>query len=156
MIRYKNTQIGWVMLAVVLIISGVALVTVFNEHSQGKEWNLVLSFMLLTVLLLFHSLTTIVTDDRIIIYFGIGAIRKVIPIEEIIHSEVKKNQWILGWGIRIGRGFVLWNVSGFDAVELTLQSRKWKFRVGTDKPEELHNAIRVAIQERQLLVKGEE
>jgi hypothetical protein len=34
----------------------------------------------------------------------------------------------------------VWNVSGLDAVELTLRSGR-RFRIGTDEPEELAKAI---------------
>ena len=39
---------------------------------------------------------------------------------------------------------VLYNVSGFDAVEIKLRTGK-KFRIGTDVPQELDAAIRQAL-----------
>ena len=51
-----------------------------------------------------------------------------------------RNPWYTGWGIRLGSGYVLWNVSGFDAVELDFASGR-RFRVGTDEPSALVSAI---------------
>jgi len=42
---------------------------------------------------------------------------------------------------------VLYNVSGFDAVEIKLRTGK-KFRIGTDVPQELEKAIEQAINSR--------
>ncbi len=42
---------------------------------------------------------------------------------------------------------MLYNVSGFDAVEIKLRTGK-KFRIGTDVPQELEEAIRQAINSR--------
>jgi hypothetical protein len=150
MIRYKSTQLGWVTIGIILIIASILLVTSFNNVSSYKELKLLIAFLVLVLLLLFHSLTTIVTDRYLKVYFGIGLIRKVIPLDQIQHCEIKKNQCVFGWGIRIGTGFILWNVSGLNSVELTLKNRKWKFRVGTDKPEELRDAIVSAIMAQQL------
>jgi hypothetical protein len=36
----------------------------------------------------------------------------------------------------------LWNVSGLNAIELTLKNSK-RFRIGTDEPEKLVDAIKV-------------
>lgn len=148
MIRFRNTQFGWVMVGGILFIASIALVTSLSTYTTHKTPLLLIAFVLLVILLLFHSLTTIVTDTHLKIYFGAGLIRKSIPLDQVERCEVKKNQLVFGWGIRIGAGFTLWNVSGLDAVELTFKNRKWKFRVGTDKPEELHDAIVAAITAR--------
>jgi len=48
--------------------------------------------------------------------------------------------WLVGWGIRwTGSGW-LFNVSGLDAVELSLKSGR-RFRIGTDDPRGLHTFI---------------
>ena len=51
-----------------------------------------------------------------------------------------RNPWYVGWGIRLGPGYWLWNVSGLSAVELVLADDR-RFRVGTDEPEALSRAI---------------
>jgi len=57
---------------------------------------------------------------------------------------VVKNHWYYGWGIRLTPHGVLYNVSGFYAVELRLRTGK-EFRIGTDVPQELDAAIRQAL-----------
>ena len=53
-----------------------------------------------------------------------------------------KNHWYYGWGIRIWFWPYMWiyNVSGFDAVEITMRDGKM-YRIGTDVPTELEMAL---------------
>jgi len=51
-----------------------------------------------------------------------------------------QNPWYAGWGIRVGRGVVLWNVSGLGAVELALADGR-RFRIATDEEDVLAAAI---------------
>jgi hypothetical protein len=53
--------------------------------------------------------------------------------------QAVRNPWYVGWGIRMGPSGVVWNVSGLDAVELALSEKR--FRIGTDEPEALVEAI---------------
>jgi hypothetical protein len=55
-----------------------------------------------------------------------------------------RNKWWYGWGIRLTPHGWLFNVGGLDAVELELASGR-KFRIGTDEPQGLLNAIRTAM-----------
>jgi hypothetical protein len=50
----------------------------------------------------------------------------------------------VGWGIRWTPASWMWNVSGFDAVEITYASGK-RFRIGTNQPKELAAAITAAL-----------
>ena len=78
--------------------------------------------------------------EAIRLRLGIGLVRKRIPIGEVKAWREVRNPWYTGWGIRLGPGYVLWNVSGFDAVELDFASGR-RFRVGTDEPSELAAAL---------------
>ena len=91
-------------------------------------------------LLVFSALTVEVDAEAIRLRFGIGLVRKRIPIGEVKAWREVRNPWYTGWGIRLGPGYVLWNVSGFDAVELDLASGR-RFRVGTDEPAALTAAL---------------
>ena len=92
------------------------------------------------LLLVFSVLTVEVDAEAIRLRFGIGLVRKRIPLAEVKAWRTVRNPWYTGWGIRLGSGYVLWNVSGFDAVELDLASGR-RFRVGTDEPATLASAI---------------
>ena len=155
MIRYKNTQFGWVVVAVCLLVGSVLLiVSISNKNIEHLKGGFLLgAFIVFSCVLLFNSLTTIVTDEYVKVYFGSGLIQRKIYLSQIIEAKAIQNSFVLGWGIRLGVGFVMWNVSGFQSIELTLKNKNWKFRIGTDKPDELFHAIESAIKEQQLSVK---
>jgi hypothetical protein len=52
-----------------------------------------------------------------------------------------KNPWYYGWGIHLIPGGWLYNVSGWEAVELQMKNGN-KYRIGTDDPQGLMDAIR--------------
>ncbi|GAG15107.1 unnamed protein product, partial [marine sediment metagenome] len=93
--------------------------------------------------LLFGWLTVEIDGSRLRWFFGIGLIRKSRELVEIESVEVVRNSWIWGWGIRLTPHGWLYNVSGFDAVEIQLTGGK-KFRIGTDDPQGLQRAIQQA------------
>ena len=96
--------------------------------------------LLLLFLLLFWSLTVVVTSRDLVVSFGIGLIRRTILIQDIRDAQVVRNPWYYGWGIRLTPRGWLYNVSGFDAVELELKNNR-RFRIGTDEPQKLLDAI---------------
>jgi hypothetical protein len=96
--------------------------------------------ILAACLLLFFSLTVEIDGEVLRFRFGIGLIRKSIPLGEIVKAEPVRNRWIYGWGIHMTPTGWLYNVSGLEAVEITLKSGK-SLRIGTDQPNELAAAI---------------
>jgi hypothetical protein len=87
----------------------------------------------------------VVRDGGLTCFFGPGMIRKRIALADIREAQAVHNPWIAGWGIRwMPSRYWLWNVSGRDAVELTLANGN-KFRIGTDEPEKLVEAIQSKI-----------
>jgi hypothetical protein len=91
-------------------------------------------------LLLFYSLTTEVSSDAFSFRFGVGIIRRTIPIGEIEDCRTVSNPWYFGWGIHLTPRGWLYNVSGLEAVEIDLRNGK-RLLVGSDEPEALCNAI---------------
>lgn len=138
---YRNTQSG----TVVRIIMVSILVLFLVIGLSTSPWMMPLTVLLIIMLATFHSLTTEVYEDSIVIWFGIGLIRRTIPISRIGSCSVARTPWYVGWGIRLlpGGGW-LWNVSGFQSVELSYVAGG-RFRIGTDQPEELSEAITIAI-----------
>jgi len=66
--------------------------------------------------------------------------RKTLSLADIKTVEVTRTRLLDGWGIhKTSRGW-LYNVSGFDAVLITLHSGKG-ILLGTDEPERLRSAI---------------
>ena len=62
-----------------------------------------------------------------------------------IEAQPVTNKWYYGWGIKRTPHGWLFNVSGLQAVEITLRSAK-KYRIGTDEPERLADAIRANLR----------
>ena len=63
---------------------------------------------------------------------------------EIAAIKVCQNPWWYGWGIRWIRNGWLYNVSGREAIEITLTSGR-RVRIGTDRATELAAALAPAL-----------
>jgi hypothetical protein len=139
---YKHTQIGWVVLA--SLIAGMLLmgfITVYMANSQIGDkhsiWANAVGLGLLAIAtLLFYNLTVVVDNRSVKASFGLGVIRKSIPLEDIESCRAVRNRWWYGWGIHWTTKGCLYNVSGMMAVELRLKNGK-RIRIGTDRPGEL-------------------
>ena len=92
--------------------------------------------VLLLVGWLFYSLTIEVGNGELRWSFGPGLIRKSVALDQIASAEAVRTSFVEGWGIHWSRFGWLYNVSGFDAVQITLRSGK-KFALGTDEPKAL-------------------
>jgi hypothetical protein len=101
--------------------------------------------ILAIVLALFHSLTVRVSCNEIALSFGIGLIRNRFIRSEVQVATAVRNRWYNGWGIRKIWGGWLFNVSGFDAVEIQLRNGR-RYRIGTDQPQALLAAIQSATE----------
>ena len=138
-IAYCHTQFGTVMVASLL---GAAMLVAAACFRTG--WNLVtglMEFFVFGCALLFCCLTVEITADEVVCPFGPGLIGKRFMLLEIRDVKAVKNPWYYGWGIRLTPHGWLFNVSGLNAVEIELASGR-TFRVGTDRPDELAQAIR--------------
>jgi len=141
--HYQHTQIGYL----TIIVLGIAclcmalLMAVF-----GFNW---IGFVVLIItaicLVIFATLTVVISEDVLEFRFGQGVIRKKFPLRDIESCHVVKNRWYYGWGIRLTPHGWLYNVSGFHAVEIKMKTGK-KYRIGTDVPNELEKAIRQSIE----------
>jgi hypothetical protein len=95
---------------------------------------------------LFATLTVEIRDGLLRFRFGLGLIRKKLKIAEIESCEVVRNPWYYGWGIHAtGKGWI-YNVSGFEAVEIFMSDGR-RLRIGTDEPDLLRKAILTAKME---------
>jgi hypothetical protein len=138
--RYRHTQIG--KLSLLIVLPSVTLAVWAVPSSPAR-----LVFLLTgaAILLLMSALTVTVTDDNVRVTFGIGVVRRTIPLARIGRAAVVRNRWYYGWGIRfIGHGW-LWSVSGLDGVELSFVDGG-RFRIGSDEPQRLAAAIEAALE----------
>ena len=138
---YRHTQFGTVVVAVLLFL---ALAAASMEALTGSDTLKLIGPALMTVFLgLFHALTIEIDLTHLNFHFGIGLIRKHIPLAEIVEARPVRNTWTDGWGIhRTPHGWS-YNVSGWEAVEVTLVSGQ-RLRLGTDEPQRLTQAILAA------------
>ena len=72
-------------------------------------------------------------------------IRRAIRLFDIAEARAVRNRWWYGWGIRLTPHGWMFNISGLDAVEIEYTNGR-KFRIGTDEPNELEEAIMQAIR----------
>ena len=119
MTRYEHTQIGhvivWSLLAIILIASGGLL-----GSSAHRGLPVVVSIILLVCLVLFYKLRITIEDETLCASFGPGIIRKRVRLVEIVGCEPIRIRWWYGWGIHLTPCGWLYNVSGFEAVAITL------------------------------------
>lgn len=105
-----------------------------------------LMFLVLVILTSFFTLTVSINDGFVKVKFGYGIFRKKFLVSDIVSAMKVKNPWYCGWGIRLSISPYMWiyNVSGFDAVEIKMKNGK-VYRIGTDEPEKLEVAIKQVI-----------
>ena len=98
--------------------------------------------LILFILLSFSSLTVMIDENYLKIKLGYGIFRKKFLLKEIASVKTVKNHWYYGWGIRLFFWPYMWifNVSGFDAVEIIMKNGKI-YRIGTDEPKKLEQSI---------------
>jgi hypothetical protein len=139
--HYRHTQMGWLILAV---LAGIGVFLAVQLAGRGLPVPWLPLAILAVVLLLFGTLRVEVDGQSVRATFGIGLVRKTVPLADIAAFQPVRNPWFAGWGIRLIRGGTLWNVSGLDAVELALRDGRF-FRIGTDDPEALARALEAAV-----------
>lgn len=130
--NYKHTQRGTVIIVAMLILFVIFLVLgIFVAH----EFFITAPLLLLGVCL-FGTLTIEIADGELRWHFGPGLIRKHVALADIATARVVRTNFLEGWGIHYSRFGWLYNVSGFDAVAVTLHDGK-RFALGTNEPEVL-------------------
>jgi hypothetical protein len=136
---YRHTQRGTLILITCLALGALGLVLSWAL----RNWQPAVFMFVITIATatLFSSLTVEVADNELRWHFGSGLLNYRLALDEISDVAIVRNQWWNGWGIRMARGFRLYNVSGLDAVELRLHSNGIR-RIGTDDPDGLAKVLR--------------
>ena len=138
--HYRHTPFGTAIVVPLLLaaladgvgtLTGVTLIAVLGPGLMAG------------FLALFYSLAVEIDATHLRFHFGIGWIRKRVPLAEIVAVEPVHNSWWYGWGIHRTPHGGLYNVSGRDAVEITLTSGQ-RLRLGTDEPRRLAQALQAA------------
>lgn len=154
MTPYKHTQIGYLILAVMLVVLVFFLwvnsVARAEPPSVDSGTNLLVTSAMVFIVLLLASFTTLtvsIQGEYLKVRFGYGIFRTRFALRDIVSVERVRNRWYYGWGIRLWLWPRTWiyTVSGFDAVELQLRDGS-RYRIGTDVPDELCAAVSRALQ----------
>ncbi len=136
---YKHTQFGYA----IAVSLGIAILFCIVLALVIPRSNIMIPIILILAftLYLFSSLTIEVNTNLVKLKFGPGLIKTAFRLDEISHCQIVTNPWYYGYGIHlfISSGWI-YNVSGNQAVELVMKNGK-KYRLGTDEPETLYQAI---------------
>ena len=142
---YEHRQFAWATVgAMIAALLFLAVASVFAGSQRGDEIMLI-ALLLVVTGAVFSSMTVRVADGELRWWLGnVRAFGKRIRVGEITSAEPTKTNLFEGWGIHltIWHGWV-WNVSGFNAVEITLGSGA-RYAIGTDEPQALVAAIEQA------------
>jgi hypothetical protein len=143
--RYEHTQVGYVIIVAIVAVMGFLG---YLLATAGINWIAIGVLVIIAIVLaLFHSLTVVIGEDELEARFGRGMIRRRIKLDEIESCKAVTIPWYYGWGIRATPQGMLFRVSGFHAVDVRLRTGS-TFRIGTDAPQELEQAINQAISSR--------
>lgn len=141
--HYLHQQFGWPVLAGVFFV--VVVVYVAFTNAGAALLGTLLLLIPIVATFLFGSLRTEVDRTHLRIRFGVGLVRRSWELRDIASAEAVRNPWYTGWGIRYLPGVVVYNVSGFDAVEIRTHGGK-RVRVGTNDPAGLQRAIQARLK----------
>ena len=129
---YRRSQIGWPLIVSLAVVSLVLAVARLPP---------VLPLLSVFIILPLFGWLTIGVDERAIsIRFGVGLIRRRIPLSTIRSWRAVRNPWSYGWGIRYYPEGTLYNASGLDAIERALADGA-RVRIGTGDTESLIRAL---------------
>lgn len=131
---YKEFTFGWMILAFLIPIHVLLTYLYINEIGDsplGTTGYFLITLTFILTYVLFYGLTTRINSDIITVSFGIGLIRKRIPLKRIKTVERVKSPWYYGWGIRLIPNGILLNMSGSAGVELKFKDTGRIVRIGT-------------------------
>ena len=139
---YERSQQGWFAVPVLILLGVVAWATSSADDmsSTGTAVFTVLMIVVLVAMVTFSRLTVTVGDGQVTARFWLGWPRRVVALSEVTAVRPVRNSWWYGWGVRKVPDGWMYNVWGYDAIELELTSGK-VFRIGTDDPDGLAEAL---------------
>ena len=149
MTLYKHTQISYLMLvftlAVLIFFAWLQITARAEPPSVDSGTNFAVTAtmaLILFILASFATLTMSIDENYLRIKFGYGIFARMFPLKEIASVQAVKNRWYYAWGVKVWFWPYMWiyNISGLDAVEITMKNRKI-YRIGTDEPEKLETVI---------------
>lgn len=144
MIRYNHTQRAYPIL--ISLILAIILFTFLPLMGMQIRVAGFLIALICGLVFVFGSMTVTVSSDALKISFGIGLIHRTIRLADMISVKTVSNPWYLGWGIHKIRHGWIYNVSGFQGIEITLNNSRI-VRIGSDEPDELAQCLHAALSQ---------
>lgn len=142
-VLYEHRQIGWLVIFVIFLLVAVLSVALSLSAATPDQRTAYDAGVIVMAIVgaMFSSLTIRVTDRSVAWWFGLPQIGRRVALDEIASAAATKTNILEGWGIHLTfwHGWV-WNVSGFNAVQITLRSGT-RFAVGTPEPQAVLDAI---------------
>ena len=148
MSTYHHTQKGTFARTTFGVLTVICIVAALFLGPGDSKAYLVLAcmgFAMFIGLILFHCLTVEIARGYLRLRFGVGLIRRQFRLNDIESYEQVRNKWWYGWGIKLTPHGWMFNVSGFDALQIRLKNGR-QYRIGTDEPESLLAAIEAAMR----------
>ena len=144
MTTYDHTQVGRFIIATLLLVLAGAAAAFVLIHSAAML--LVFAPAMAFVGLMLGSLRVRVNAEALSFAFGVGLVRRRIPLDDIVSCVETKVRLHEGIGIHLGfRGWV-YNVSGLTAVLIT-RKKGLPIVLGTDEPAALARAVNAAMEQ---------
>lgn len=142
--EYRHSQFGSVIAAGTVLGALMALgvtLSLSRQTLQQAWWLVVAMFAVLGVAwALFATLLVEVDAREVRVRFGVGLIRKTVPIADIVRADIVRTRIWWGWGLHWTPAGWLYNVAGRDAVRLELR-RERAIMIGSDEADRLKAAI---------------
>ena len=144
-VAYRHRQTSWLVLVLVAaaVVVVLVLVALAEDDPTGVWFAVGVTALLVSVASVFARLEVLVDDRSVVAAFGWGWPRRRVALSDIESVAPRRNRWYHGWGIRKVAGGWMFNVAGYDSVELCLRSGR-VFRIGSDEPHVLTAAIESA------------
>ena len=145
LVDYQHKQAAITLLGLISLPLLVCLLAAYS-HPEHRAMLLLASGVLILGAALFSSLKIEVKAQTLSWRFGLGLVHKQQSLSEVRSAEITKSTWLEGWGIHYTKRGWLYNVSGRDAILITLASGK-SFMLGSDDVVALWEAIQYRIKD---------
>jgi hypothetical protein len=148
--HYRHTQIGWSLIAIVVGVGLLELTIVALTTVSTLALTLAgaLAAVFAVLLVMFASLTVVVEDKTLHLWFGAGLLRREVLLGDVVATRALRIPWWTGWGVRAVSHGWLYRVGGRDAVEFELDNGR-VVRVGSDEPAALLAAVAKALGQKE-------
>ena len=124
-----------------LVLAVVLTFSLSLATFKAAWWMVVALFgVIVAAFLVFAQLTVEVDERETRLRFGIGLIRKTVPLADILRCDLVRTRIRWGWGLHWTPAGWLYNVSGREAVRLEL-ARDKAVMIGSDEAPALKQAI---------------